>query len=80
MKTKYHLLYLSYNYSNNTYEPKICLYDKNMEVFSASVEDLWVNAYGDVIEIRMDLYRGNPHLIHNPKCFFFYSMPKRYCS
>lgn len=78
MKTKYHLLYLSYNYSNCTYEPKICLHDKNMELFSASVEDLWVDAYGDVIEIRMSLW-AKPHLISNPLCSFFYGMPKRCC-
>ena len=79
MKSKYHLLYLEYGGGPRVYEPKICLYDKNMELFSVPIEDLWVNAYGDAIEIRMSLW-AKPHLIPNPLCSFFYSMPKRCCS
>ena len=78
MKTKYHLLYFKHN-GLRDYEPKICLYDKIMELVSVPIEDLWANAYGDVIEIRMSLW-AKPHLIPNPLCSFFYSMPKRYCS
>ena len=79
MKTKYYLLYLGHCGASRVYEPKIYLYDKSMELFSVPIEDLWVNAYGDAIEIRMSLW-AKPHLIPDPSCSFFYSMPKRCCS
>ena len=79
MKTKFHILHFRYK-GFRDYEPKICYYDKIMKLVSVPPDGLWVNAYGDFIEIRMDLYSGNPHLIRDPVCSFFYSIPKRYCS
>jgi hypothetical protein len=78
MKTKFHILHFRYK-GLRDYEPNICCYDKIMKLLSVPLEGLWVYAYEGVIDIRTELW-GKPHLIRDPACSFFYSMPKRYCS
>ena len=78
MKTKFHILHFRYK-GLKDYEPNICCYDKIMKLVSVPIEDLWVNAYGDIMEIRTDLW-AKPHLIRDPACSFFYSISKRDCS
>lgn len=68
MKTKYHVLVLSYSKKHDMYSSHICYYDKGkLEAYILPIKELCVLA-------------KNSYFVKNPRVSFLCSMPKRYAS